>query len=180
MFSRELIQHAFRLLSDPAHSNVDLRRAISASYYALFHHLSEAAVRQIAPQVAPTTANRIHRWLDHTEIKRICTEFAATQLRSPLREMLGDVASEDMQTIATSFRQLQEARHKADYDLNFHPDWAQTRQYIIMAGHAIDAWDRVSLTPEGNIFVLSLLLWKKFANRSRIHCPPGLSRRSKR
>jgi uncharacterized protein (UPF0332 family) len=164
MFSKDLIEHAFRLSTDKPNSNVDRRRAISSAYYALFHHLSEAAVRQIAPQVTQSTANRIHRWLDHTEMKRICAEFSTTQLTSPLREMLGSVASKDMQELAISFIRLQEARHKADYDLNFEPEWQETRQYLIMAGHAMRAWDRVSLTPEGNIFLLSLLLWKKWTS----------------
>jgi len=73
-FAWELIQHAIRLpgnrpaITVRSEENVDLRRAVSAAYYALFHHLSAAAVLQIAPQVSPRTANRIHRWLDHAEM----------------------------------------------------------------------------------------------------------------
>jgi hypothetical protein len=139
-----------------------MRRAVSASYYALFHHLSEAAVAQIAPYAPSQTANRIHRWFDHSEMKRICGEFTAARLSSPLRELLGDHASEDIQTVAINFIKLQEARLSADYDLDYQLSWEQTREFITLAVNAIGAWNKLAPSAESNIFVLSLLLWKKW------------------
>jgi hypothetical protein len=95
-FSEDLVRHAIRLLGNPPTTSgdggrtVDMRRAVSAAYYALFHRLSEAAVEQIAPQVPTHTANRIHRWLDHSEIKKICSEFASSRLNQPLRGLIGE------------------------------------------------------------------------------------------
>src|SRR5437899_1512054 len=71
-----------------------MRRAVSAAYYALFHHLCEAAVRQIAPYASATAANPIHRWLNHGEMRKICSEFASSTLNPPLRNLLGNAASE--------------------------------------------------------------------------------------
>lgn len=139
-----------------------MRRAVSASYYALFHHLSEAAVQQIAPRVSPEAANRIHRWLDHSEMKRVCGEFARPHLRAPLRNLLGDTATVEMKTVTTAFLRLQEARHSADYDIDYKLSRLQTQEFITMAVQAIGAWDRVCPSAESNIFVLSLLLWKKW------------------
>jgi hypothetical protein len=101
-FSEELIQHSIRLLGNPTHSpsaglsNVDMRRAVSAAYYALFHHLSEAAVEQIAPYAPSKTANRIHRWLNHSEMKKICQEFASSPLKPPLRDLLESGTSAEL------------------------------------------------------------------------------------
>jgi uncharacterized protein (UPF0332 family) len=167
-FSEELIQHAIRLLGNPPGSttkiasNVDMRRAVSASYYALFHHLSEAAVEQIAPYASTKAANRIHRWLDHGEMKKICREFASPQLNLPLRDLLDGAASEDMQTLAVNFIRLQEARHNADYDLDYQLSWEQAREFIELATHSIGAWNRIAASAEANIFILSLLLWKNW------------------
>lgn len=88
--SEDLAQHALRLLGSAPRQipGVDLRRAVSAAYYALFHHLSEAAVDQVAPHLPPIQANRVHRWLDHTEMKRICREFSAVQLEPPCASYL--------------------------------------------------------------------------------------------
>ncbi len=164
-YSEDLIRHAIRLLGNTAKSEsgtADLRRAVSAAYYGLFHHLSEAAVQQIAPQVSLETANRIHRWLDHQEIKRICIEFAKIHLNHPLRDLLGDSSSVAMQTVAVAFIQLQEARHSADYDMGYQLNWEDARQLIAVAAKAITAWDRLAPSAESNIFVLSLFLWKKW------------------
>jgi uncharacterized protein (UPF0332 family) len=165
--SDELVRHAIRLLDkptltqDPA-KNADFRRAVSASYYALFHRLSEAVVLQIAPQAAPATANRVHRWLDHQDMKKICWEFAAVPLRSPLRELIGNSAPDEIQTVALNFIKLQEARHAADYDLQYQVTWRQAREYIELAVAAIGAWTKVEPSPASNVFVLSLLLWKNW------------------
>jgi len=167
-FAWELIQHAIRLpgnrpaITVRSEQNVDLRRAVSAAYYALFHHLSAAAVLQIAPQVSPRTANRIHRWLDHAEMKKVCREFAAAHLNAPLRELLGPTASADMQIVASNFIKLQEARHSADYDPGYQLGWEEARELIESAVFAYGAWERITPSAESNIFVLSLFLWKKW------------------
>ena len=139
-----------------------MRRAVSAAYYALFHHLSEAAVEQIAPYAPSKTANRIHRWLNHSEMKKICREFASSPLKPPLRDLLAGGTSEDMQKLANSFIRLQEARHNADYDLDYSVSWEQTREFIELSVTAIGAWENIKTSAEANIFILSLLLWKNW------------------
>ena len=141
---------------------VDLRRAVSAAYYALFHYLSEAAVRQVAPQMTEPIANRVHRWIDHSELKKICREFAAVPLRPPLSELLGASASDDMQTVAVNLAKLQEAKHSADYDLGYQLDCVQAVDLVKLAVTAMAAWNRMAPSAESNIFILSLLLWKKW------------------
>ncbi len=168
-FSEELINHAIRLLGNPpdqangeSPSNADMRRAVSAAYYALFHRLTEAAVNQIAPDVRFRTSSRIYRWFDHVEMKRVCSEFASSTLNKPLSDLLDEGVSQDIQTLAVSFIRLQEARHNADYNLDYQLTWGQARDFVQSAISAIGAWERTANSEERSIFILSLLLWKNW------------------
>ncbi len=96
-------------------------------------------------------------------MRRVCGEFSSPKLNPPLRELLdGGSASEDMQLLAANFIRLQVARHNADYDLDYEVSWQQAREFIEFAVTAIGAFERIRSTAEGNIFILSLLLWKNW------------------
>lgn len=163
-FSADLIRHAFKLLSDPpTHSgDVQLRRAVSAAYYALFHHINGSAVDLIAPNVPTQTNHRIQRWFEHAEMKKVCNRFLPAKLDQPLLDLIGDTASPDLRNVVRSFIELQQARHSADYDLSSNLTWIEARQFILLAAGAMESWDRISNSAEANIFILSLLLWKNW------------------
>ncbi len=149
-------------IKDEQPDDINLRQAVSASYYALFHRINGDAAQLIAPNVPAKTNYRIQRWFDHAEMKKICGRFLPTRLDQPLLDLIGESSSEDLQTVARSFIQLQEARHSADYDLNYSLTWNEARRLIELAVHAIGAWARIQDSAEVNIFVLSLLLWKNW------------------
>ncbi len=67
-----------------------------------------------------------------------------------------------MQILAVNFIRLQEARHSEDYDLSFEIEWDDALDFVNLAIEAKKAWERIENTAEGNIFVLSLLLWKQW------------------
>ena len=142
--------------------NVSERRAVSAAYYALFHHINAAAASLIAPNVPAETNHRIQRWFEHAKMKEICGRFIKPQLDQPLRDLVGATAPPDLQNVARSFIDLQEARHNADYDLSFKLSSADAHQLITVAVRAIASWDRIATSAEANIFVLSLLMWKNW------------------
>jgi len=103
---------------------------VSAAYYALFHLLAHAAATIVAPNVGEEVNHRIQRWLDHSEMKRICGRFLATQFTQPLLDLIGRSASVDMQLVARTFVQLQDARHSADYDLSWSVTRGEALQFI--------------------------------------------------
>ena len=109
---------------------VSRRRAISAAYYALFHHLNSKAVELIAPNVPPETNNRIQRWFEHAEMKKVCGRFLQTKLDQPLLGLIGPTASPELQHVANNFIKLQDARHKADYDLSFVVTSSEAKQIV--------------------------------------------------
>lgn len=161
--SIDLLTHADRLLgNDEEVNDVNLRRAVSASYYAIFHQVNGDAVSLIAPNVPTETNHRIQRWFEHAEMKKVCGRFLPAKLIQPLRDLIGESASADLQNVSRSFIQLQDARHSADYDLSYNLTLKQSRQYVELAVSALQAWKRLAGSAEANIFILSLLLWKNW------------------
>ena len=75
---------------------------------------------------------------------------------------MGAVPPSDLQTVASIFIQLQDARHSADYDLGFQLSHRDAMIYVIRCRQAIEAWDRIKQSAEANIFILSLLMWKNW------------------
>jgi hypothetical protein len=113
----QLIAQAEFLLRDSALNEANVRRAVSSAYYALFHLLVQDAVLnwKHADQRA-----RLARTFDHRRMKDASTAI--------LKEIggvqsLATTGGEDEQAsrfrlsaVAQAFVDLQQARHKADYD----------------------------------------------------------------
>lgn len=169
-FSRRLLDHASEIIPESKLmggvpdelDEIPMRRAVSASYYALFHQVIEDAVLLLAPNVPAETRHRIRRWFEHAEMKKICGIFVKERLEQPLLGLIGNSASEDLQTVCRTFISLQEARHSADYDLGYAIDRTETLKQWKSALDAIGAWRRITRSGEANIFILSLLLWKNW------------------
>jgi uncharacterized protein (UPF0332 family) len=90
--------------------SANLRRSISTSYYALFHHLLRAAADLLIGAVERDTQrhNLAYRALDHGRMKGVCTEV----LKSPAARGFGM----EVVSCARLFVELQDSRQTADYD----------------------------------------------------------------
>ncbi|RXH54986.1 hypothetical protein GRAN_4090 [Granulicella sibirica] len=97
----------------------------------------------------------------------MCRRFLPKLLDQPLRDLLGEAASQDLQMVALHFVKLQDARHSADYDLSYELSEDDTWELFEAASDAVKAWKRIAHTAEANIFILSLLLWKNW-DRDRL------------
>ena len=165
-FPQDLLRHSLILLDSKdageGLTEVNLRRAISASYYALFHQINQGAAALLAPNVPLATNHRIQRWFDHGEMKRVCGRFKASKLDQPLLDLVGTAASSKLQAVARNFVLLQEARHSADYDLSYSVTAPEAFKYLRLSIEAMEAWDSIQTSAEANIFILSLLLWKNW------------------
>ena len=120
------------LQDDP--KQVDLRRAVSAAYYALFHLLTTEAAQNWKH---PSQRNRFARMFDHGRMKTCSSKASSRPLPSDAAEIL---IATDLKLVADSFVTLQQARHTADYDNS--KVWSRTQVYetIAQAQEAIDAW----------------------------------------
>lgn len=94
-----------------------LRRAVSASYYSLFHLLAEDAARSMfGGSDAAALRAVVCRALQHATMKRAAQGFGAGSPAEPWKSLLG-APSSDLRLVASTFVDLQQERHQADYDL---------------------------------------------------------------
>lgn len=117
-----LFDEADRLVVPPpdgAPRQVDLRRAISAAYYGLFHFCLGAAADEFigVGQRATSRYALVYRSIDHRTLKDICAE---AKKRAPPAKYAPYIPAggfdPNIQAFSTAAIELQEKRHMADYD----------------------------------------------------------------
>ena len=130
-YHHDLLRHAKELAEkDPANSTqADLRRAVSAAYYAVFHLLISET---LAHWNLEGSRAGLARMFEHG----MMAKASARVLDSKAFPYVGEdpVVVRKLKTIAEAFRELQDARHEADY--NNAKVWTQ--------GEAIDeVWNAI-------------------------------------
>ena len=108
----------------------DLRRAISACYYAVFHALCKSNADALAGtgSSAPTKAwTQVYRSIDHAQAKKRCKTVASKGF--PI----------DLSNFADAFVSLQELRHSADYDPTFSVRRSEVMNHVALAQNAVAA-----------------------------------------
>lgn len=98
----------------------------------------------------------------HGEMKGACKAIVA---RRPLPVFGNVVFPSDLALVAETFIDLQEARHRADYDVTATFTRHDTRRAVARARDAFDAWRRVRKTEEAYLFLILLLGFKKLEKR---------------
>lgn len=120
-----LFDQAERLIQPPPAGpprQVDLRRAVSAAYYAVFHAVLIAVADEFVGKTKRNTPEYrlAYRTLDHKRLKDICT----TVMNPISPKSTSKVAlyapphgfGAELQGVAAAIVDLQEKRHTADYD----------------------------------------------------------------
>lgn len=156
---------------------VNLRRAISSAYYALFHRLiSDATGQAIGFGGANAIAmqHAVGRWFNHGTMVGVAGVFARpATAKGPVRALLVDdsvrpAASRvptDLADVAHAFETLQEERHRADYDLGQWYARTSVTALVDRASGAFDAISRLRGTPEYGLFLTLLLTGEDVAKR---------------
>jgi hypothetical protein len=146
----------------------NLRRALSAAYYALFHFLVEEACKQqigVAQNIEPYR-HVLARAFVHGTMKSACKSFGGGTLPAVFANTLGPVViPRDIRSIADSFVAAQDRRHLADYDLQA----TFTRDAVLadIAGikRSMDAFGHPPHTAERALFLVSLMCFKTLTDR---------------
>ncbi|MGA2134018.1 MAG: hypothetical protein ABSH50_17125 [Bryobacteraceae bacterium] len=115
----ELIAHAEFLATLDPPRQADMRRAVSAAYYALFHLLTSEAAgnwKNINQQA------RFTRMLDHGKMKNASSKISNQKAPSDPALVLISTVSK---LVTDNFVTLQQERHSADYDNS--KVWSRTR-----------------------------------------------------
>lgn len=117
MNAGEWLNHAERLAFAPAQSDVDRRRSVSASYYAVFHRVAAGVVETFNAEASALRATLVHRSLTHERLRQVATE---TLKPVPSREYApywpNDGFGTELSNVARWTIELQQLRHVADYD----------------------------------------------------------------
>jgi uncharacterized protein (UPF0332 family) len=144
-----------------------LKRAVSAAYYSLFHHLaSEAALLMLPGKSATTIRPVFQRAFQHGHMKNAAKSFAGGTVTNAWRgAMRGTPVSQELRRVASAFVDLQEARHEADYDLSRRFSRSEVRDLIDIAERATTAWHSIRKTPEAQVFLCALLVNESVSKR---------------
>jgi uncharacterized protein (UPF0332 family) len=130
---------------------VNLRRAVSAAYYGLFHLLTTEAARNWKHE---SQRDRFARMFEHGRMKASSSRISSRPLPVDPAEI--PIAT-DLKLVADSFVKLQQARHTADYD-NIKV-WSRTQvwDFIVDAEDAMTAWSNIREKQMAQDYLLDLL-----------------------
>ncbi len=144
-----------------------LRRAVSTSYYALFHCLTADAAKFML------SGNRVHplrisfrRAFAHGTMRKACNAFARGSPPAILHEAVKhQPIPTSLCKVAEAFVDLQGIRHEADYDMARSFTRQEVLDMIDLAEQALSSWKSLRSTLEGQTFLVGLLLYDKIAGR---------------
>lgn len=102
-------------------NQTDLRRAVSSSYYAVFHRLLAAVSDHLVGATAQTKKRPeyrlVYRALDHRSMREACASLTKRPLPPMVRQATGRANfGPEILKCAAAFVELQESRQAADYD----------------------------------------------------------------
>jgi|SRR5579884_1938861 len=132
-------------------TEAELRRGISTAYYALFHLLVTISTERgvTTPDLRPYVV----RNFEHRNMLSVCRRYARLAV-----DMTGQPVPVEVRRIADSFIQLQEARHKADYNVKDAVTLAEAQTFVQMARDAFRDWAAVAANPAANTYLTELLV----------------------
>ncbi len=137
---------------------VNLRRAMSSAYYAVFHELLAAVADQFVGAALRCSERYalVYRSINHGQIRELCEEVRKTAPSRKYRPFVPSAGvSQQLQDFGRDFVFLQEERHKADYDPRPRPATADVLAIIGRAEGALAAYRALART-ERELFLTLL------------------------
>ena len=137
-----------------------LRRAISTAYYALFHLLvAESSRLLLTGQNRQHLRDTLARAFAHADMKKVAQQFATSNVQGKIAPALaGNPIPAQLQDVAQTFIDLQQARHEADYDVSRRFTRSETLDLIDQADQAFIDWSQTRRDPAAEAFMLTLLI----------------------
>jgi hypothetical protein len=139
-------------------SQASLRRAVSTAYY-LFHLLVEEAGGRWQGSIEARTG--LERALQHGSMENISRRFRNATWQDWHGNQRAVPAA--LRQVASSFVDLQDERHAADYDN--HEQWSPTDVQAVLdiAHSAFQNWQSIRTHPMAGNYLLMMLLQKQRA-----------------
>jgi hypothetical protein len=164
--AEELLEHARFLanLDERTTSQANIRRAISAAYYAVFHLLVAEVAAQVSPDTPAGLREGTHRVLSHTQMLNVATAFTRVGAKkvkyTPKDFILPAPISKEMASIAKGFEELQLARHMADYDVMRQHYPADALSLVQKAESIFRDWKTEKTSRNAPVFLAALIFGK--------------------
>jgi uncharacterized protein (UPF0332 family) len=173
-FADDLLLLADELIArDPKRpKQASLRRSISNSYYAIFHCLIKDCCELLVPSTPEMRATKdaLARAFGHGAMKNVCAEILKSTSSRGFLDFAGGFSGPGrghLERVADHFINLQEERHRADYDLSKRIDKITAKTSLTNAKAAIREW-RTLLSVDSaraHAFAVMLLHWKAISQR---------------
>lgn len=148
---------------------VNLRRAVSATYYAMFHFLIDQSCSLMMGTGRQRKYYRhvLARAFDHGRMGKVCGHFRGRSLVGGRFESLpgysigsGWPIHGEISSIAEVFVALKDRRHRSDYDLTSRHSRSEVKYLIEIAEDAILGFQQLPYDDDQRCFFLaSLLAW---------------------
>ena len=153
-FPEELLDQATFLVTG-RQNQANLRRAVSSGYYALFHLLiRDTIVHWSNPAHHP----RLARTFEHRSMKTASASMLNRLATEPGNFLPAELAVRDkLRLVAQGLVDLQQARHRADYDTEEPLDAADALLRVEQAIDAFYTWQEIKDESISQDYLYSLL-----------------------
>jgi hypothetical protein len=149
----DLLIQALQLVHVSPPSQLSLRRAVSAAYYAVFHLLISEATSNWSNASLRTALGRAY---DHGIMKTASNRILNTK-EFPFAGEDPNVVS-DLRFVARTFGQLQDDRHFADYNLTKDLDPVDALTQVKSAEEIFNTWPSIRAEQIAQAYLVSLLV----------------------
>jgi hypothetical protein len=149
----DLLAHALELVHISPPTQLALRRAVSAAYYAVFHFLISEATANWGNASLRTSLGRAY---DHGVMKTASYRILSTKDFPFIGEDPTVVSS--LRFVARTFNQLQENRHFADYNLTEDLDPREALTQVKSAEEIFNTWPSIRSRQIAQAYLVSLLV----------------------
>jgi hypothetical protein len=159
-----LLEQAEKLIGPPPAGpprQVDLRRAISSAYYAVFHAVLKAAADLYVGATNRTDYRYVlvYRSVDHRDLRDLCAKMKESNFSAKLAQYIPPSGfDEETRTFSKLLLELQGKRLDADYNPAIRLRTADARLAITIARDAISRLGNAD--PSSREAFLTLLLFK--------------------
>lgn len=149
----DLLTQALQLVHVSPSSQLTLRRAVSAAYYAVFHFLISEAASNWSNASLRTALGRAY---DHGIMKTASNRILNTK-DFPFTGEDPTVVS-NLRFVAGTFSQLQDDRHFADYNLTKDLDPVEALTQVKSAEEIFNTWPSIRGEQIAQAYLVSLLV----------------------